>query len=329
MSTQQRIQELSETKQIALRRLLENKDIGVERLLSLEGSNLKLLRPGWPNLYVFPATDGNVAYMLSYLPYLPESWGVYACQTPGLEGEQAPYNTVPELATHSLRFIRKVQPAGPYYLAGNCMGGVPAFEAARQLHELGEQTPLVLHLMPNFDRPWSELPGVESLQLRGLIDYIYIIERLLAVRLDVPLAELAELDETRRIDFLVEHIERGGVLRGLDLDVFRRRVDTYLANLEAMFRYEPPDSYDGPLTILSVGEQRFGEAAVHPSSPYAAAIRSVRPDRLEVVHVNADGGALFDGSQPHLGRIGAALRTILESVKTEEPGRPRPATPRG
>jgi thioesterase domain-containing protein len=316
MSTQQRIRDLSETKQLALRRLLENKDIGTERILSLEGSNLKLLRPGWPNLYIYPATDGNVAYMLSYLPFIPQSWGVYACQTPGLEGEQVPYNSVPELAAHSLRFIRKVQPAGPYYLAGNCMGGVPAFETARQLHELGEQTPLVLHLMPNFDRPWCELPGVESLQLRGLIDYIYIIERLLTVRLDVPMAELAELAEARRIDFLVERIERLGVLRGMDLDMFRRRVDTYLANLEAMFRYEPPDGYDGPLTILSVGEQRFGESVVHPSSPYAAAIRAVHPQRLDVVHVDADGGALFDGSQPHMSRIGAAMLKILESAGT-------------
>ncbi|HWD77388.1 MAG TPA: thioesterase domain-containing protein, partial [Kribbella sp.] len=284
-----RLHELSDTKRLALLRLLERQNIGNDRLLNLAGSNVKVLREGGPILFIYPATDGSVSYMNNYLPHIPEPWGVYALQTPGMDGERQPYRTVPELAAHGIREMRRVQPEGPYYVAGNCMGGLPAYETARQLHEQGERTGLVLHLMPNFNRPWKELPvDAASLQRRAIIDYLYIIERLLNVRIDLPWDEWAKLDERAQVEFVVRYVDEHDLLSGMDLEVFRNRMAIYKANLSAMLTYAPPSGFDGAITILAVGESSRDETEIHARSPYAAPLRSIHRDQITTIHVDAD-----------------------------------------
>jgi thioesterase domain-containing protein len=47
------------------------------------------------------------------------------------------------MAAEYIRFMRSMQPHGPYYLGGYCYGGVVAFEMARQLEQAGERTALL------------------------------------------------------------------------------------------------------------------------------------------------------------------------------------------
>lgn len=47
--------------------------------------------------------------------------------------------SVPERARGYVKAIRELQPEGPYYLTGFCLGGVIAFEAAQQLRAEGQQ----------------------------------------------------------------------------------------------------------------------------------------------------------------------------------------------
>ncbi|MET8509926.1 cytochrome P450 [Streptomyces sp. NPDC004787] len=220
MEIQDRIGQLSDIKRLALRKLLENKDIGDDALLSLGDSNVRMLRKGEPKLFIYPATDGSVGYMRYYLPHIPEQWGVYALQTPGLEGEQEPYRTIADIARHGIERIREVQPAGPYYIAGHCMGGLPAYETARQLSANGDEVGLVLHLYPIFNRPWKDLPtGQDELQLRAIIDYCYIIEHLLNVKIDLPVETLATLDREAQMDRVIEEFRRNNYLGSADPEI--------------------------------------------------------------------------------------------------------------
>ncbi|MFE5566575.1 thioesterase domain-containing protein [Amycolatopsis japonica] len=321
MDTSTRLQQLSDTKRLALLRLLENKNIGNDRLLTIEGSNVKMLRSGSPNLFIYPATDGSVSYMNNYLPHIPEQWGVYALQTPGMDGEQQPYDTVADLAAHGIREIRRIQPSGPYHIAGNCMGGLPAYETARQLHEQGERTGLVLHLMPNFNRPWKTLPtDSDSLHQRAIVDYVYIIERLLKVKIDLPWDELTGLDENEQIEFVARYIGERDLVSGMDLEVFRKRLGIYKANLSAMLTYAPPAGFDGKVTIIAVGESAREERVISPRSPYSAPVRAVhREQQIDTTFVDADGGALFDGAEPDIMRIGAHITRIITSVDDTNP----------
>lgn len=65
--------------------------------------------------------------------------------------------TVEDLACGLLQLIREVQPRGPYYLCGHALGGVLAYEVARQLRLLEEEVGLlaVLDAMtPGSARRW-------------------------------------------------------------------------------------------------------------------------------------------------------------------------------
>ncbi|MEV7283120.1 thioesterase domain-containing protein [Streptomyces sp. NPDC093252] len=320
-SLEDRVRALSDTKRLALRRLIADRDAEA-RLLALDGSALKLLRGGpGPNLFVFPATEGSVGYMTGYLPHIPDDWSVYGCQTPGLEGEREPYTTVEDIAAHNVRQIRRVQPHGPYYLAGNCMGGLPAFETARQLHLEGAGIGLVLHLMPTFRRQWNDLPALDSLDTRALIDYGFIIERLVGEPVRLPLDEIAGLPEAERTDRVVDFLARHPSLKGVDTAVVRHRIGVYRANLGAMFAYRPGGGFDGGLTVVAVGQDEQDEGVVDPDSPYASAINAMAEDRVRVLRVDADASALFDCAEPHITRVGKVLRTVLTEAGADRTSR--------
>jgi len=59
--------------------------------------------------------------------------------TAALRSGGAPRVDVGELVIEYLAAVRKVQPRGPYHLAGVSFGGVLAYEVARRLREAGEE----------------------------------------------------------------------------------------------------------------------------------------------------------------------------------------------
>jgi amino acid adenylation domain-containing protein len=94
-----------------------------------------------PPLFVVPFPEGNPLAYAELAKFLGSDQPVYVFQYVGLEGEGSPMESVGEIAEHFLAEIRKVQPRGPYRLAGFCMGGIIAFEMAQQLVARGEETP--------------------------------------------------------------------------------------------------------------------------------------------------------------------------------------------
>jgi amino acid adenylation domain-containing protein len=75
---------------------------------------------------------------------------VYGIEPDGLDGRPFRYRTVEQLAAYYLSEIRKVQPAGPYFLGGYCFGGLVAFEMAQQVLGHGEDTAALVLLTA----PW-------------------------------------------------------------------------------------------------------------------------------------------------------------------------------
>ena len=62
---------------------------------------------------------------------------MYVLPTIGVDDELRPW-TIETMAARHIEELRKVQPNGPYRVAGFCIGGIIAFEIARQLHAAGE-----------------------------------------------------------------------------------------------------------------------------------------------------------------------------------------------
>ena len=78
----------------------------------------------------------------------------YGLQCQGLDGSCPPLARIEEMATLYIKEIRRVQPHGPYFIGGYCMGGTIAFEVAQQLRAEGEQ----IALLALFDTMnWSKI----------------------------------------------------------------------------------------------------------------------------------------------------------------------------
>jgi acyl-coenzyme A synthetase/AMP-(fatty) acid ligase/thioesterase domain-containing protein len=64
---------------------------------------------------------------------------IHGLQSFGLEGEGLPDFSVRQMARRLVRTIRRIQPAGPYAVAGYSIGSVVAYEVARRLMSAGER----------------------------------------------------------------------------------------------------------------------------------------------------------------------------------------------
>jgi thioesterase domain-containing protein len=67
----------------------------------------------------------------------------YAFEAPGIDGAQPPVASIEVLAARYLDDLRTFQPDGPYYIGGFCLGGIVAFELARQLRAQGQEVALL------------------------------------------------------------------------------------------------------------------------------------------------------------------------------------------
>ena len=63
----------------------------------------------------------------------------YGVQAQGLEGDRAFHSTVEEMAAFYIKEIRALQPEGPYNVGGYSLGGLIAFEMARQFQADGQE----------------------------------------------------------------------------------------------------------------------------------------------------------------------------------------------
>jgi thioesterase domain-containing protein/acyl carrier protein len=81
--------------------------------------------------------------------------------------------TFEHIAAEAIAQIRRLQPRGPYFVCGNCFGGVVAIEAARQLSLEGQEARVILieTLLPGFPsflRDWRIWAGAIGRQWKRL-----------------------------------------------------------------------------------------------------------------------------------------------------------------
>jgi thioesterase domain-containing protein/acyl carrier protein len=92
-----------------------------------------------PPVYLVHGLGGEIGYFYNLPQYLHPEQPVY-----GLQAAADAYTAMEPMAAHYVREIRARQPTGPYLLGGYCLGGLVAFEMARQLVEAGESVPLLM-----------------------------------------------------------------------------------------------------------------------------------------------------------------------------------------
>lgn len=103
---------------------------------------------GEPPLFFVHGGGGTVLFLRDVVAGLPPGRPVYGLQSEGQDGRRMSEWKVEQMAARYLQAIRRVQPRGPYCLAGYCFGALVAFEMARQLRESREPPGLVVLVAP-------------------------------------------------------------------------------------------------------------------------------------------------------------------------------------
>jgi amino acid adenylation domain-containing protein len=96
-----------------------------------------------PPFFCVHAVGGNVLEYYDLARHLGTDQPFYGLQSRGLDDMQAPHTRVEEMATHYVKEIRELQPAGPYFIGGRSFGGIVAFEMAWQLRSKGQEVALL------------------------------------------------------------------------------------------------------------------------------------------------------------------------------------------
>jgi thioesterase domain-containing protein len=198
------------------------------------------------------------------------------------------------MADHYLGLIREVQPRGPYLLGGASMGGMVAYEMARQLEMAGERVAL-LTLM---DTPClDQMPEREG--------HAEAVAAALPFALPVPLERLRAIAPADQLDFAVERARRAGSLpESFDAEQTRRHVAVIMANVAALYGHQPRP-YCGRMLYFRARHRRPGDPP-RPELPWIELVEG----GVEVVRVPGDHMTMHEA--PNLEAMVAHLKWALD-----------------
>lgn len=126
---------------------LRQANIPLESDRSLLCPSLVLIQPdraqaAKPPLFCIHILGRGLKFYRSLVRYLDPEQPIYGLSTQ-IAGESFPSNRAEDLAAHYVTQIRRLQPEGPYFLAGISFGGFIAYEIARQLLAQGQHVALL------------------------------------------------------------------------------------------------------------------------------------------------------------------------------------------
>ena len=91
-----------------------------------------------PPFFCVHDQNGHVLNFRDLARHLGPGQPFYGIQCLGLDGREMPFTRMEDMAAHYVQQIRKIQPAGPYYIGGYSFGGRVAYVMAQQLRAEGE-----------------------------------------------------------------------------------------------------------------------------------------------------------------------------------------------
>ncbi|MBZ4419892.1 non-ribosomal peptide synthase/polyketide synthase [Myxococcus sp. RHSTA-1-4] len=287
----------------------------VERLASwLEGArhdgperHCVTLQPEGTNTPVFfvHAVGGAVGPYRELARRLGPGRPFHGFQAAGMDGREPPLESVEALARRYVEAVRAVRPEGPYVLGGWSMGGVVAFEMARELERQGQRVELLV-LLDSF-APADEVPVREPEGALLLAGMAMDLARTAGMEPTLRPELLADLSEDEQLARVARHAREAGWLppevEEADLRAWR---DVMRANMRAFAAYQPGD-YGGPVLLLRAKDTKRAHA-VDATHGWSRWVKS----RLTVRDVPGDHYSVLRA--PHVDTLAARLAEYLEGA---------------
>jgi thioesterase domain-containing protein len=151
------------------------------------------------------------------------------------------------MAAHYIEEIRTLQPEGPYFIGGHCIGGLIAFEMAQQLHRQGER----VGLLALFD---SYAPRRGRARSSLFYRYRYKTIRLFEMTVGLHVNNLLIIEPKERLSYLREKFNKAlyKLYMGLGsawIPAARQRRNILRAGSQASRNYDPK-IYPGKITLF-------------------------------------------------------------------------------
>ncbi|MEB3827148.1 amino acid adenylation domain-containing protein [Phormidium sp. CCY1219] len=201
-----------------------------------------------PPLFCVHPVGGNVLCYTELSRQLGSSQPLYGLQSAGLSRETEPFTTIEQMAATYLDALQEIQPHGPYYLGGWSMGGVVAWEMARQLLDAGCEVALLglidsyaPHAISNRE-PLDEATLAHALatDLGGLF----------GTPMALSPAKLAQLEPEAQLHRIFSEAERLNLLPPeVGMEQMRHLFRVFKANQMAYARYRP-QPYGGRVALF-------------------------------------------------------------------------------
>jgi len=243
-----------------------------------------------PPFFFLHGWGGGVLPLLSLARELGPDQPTYGLQAVADDGSRRRTNSLEEIATQHVANLRAHHPHGPYYLGGHSVGGLVAYEVARQLLAAGQAVGLLVLL----DSAPSNLPWRLFLKMNGrhwLARTAYHTRQLVTGRTNDPWRYLGGRLETV-----------GRTLRGQR--PHKAAGNDPFSVLAARYR---PGPFPGPAVLFVADAER---------KDLVSAWRHLVPDRLEVHRVPGTHETMLDSR--HLTQLAAGLRLHLAKAHARE-----------
>lgn len=245
--------------------------------------------PKLPIFCVHPA-GGNVLCYLELSRHLGKEQPFYGLQAPGIDGIREPLEQVEEMGAEYVEAVRRIQPRGPYAVAGWSAGGVVAYEMAQQLRASGEEVRLLAIIDSGILYAFAVMTTVFPKEELGLFDTLRLpaVEQLSQFRRRTAPARLIPEDA---------HEELAGRIYRL-----------FVTNMRAVLSYQAKP-YDGEVTVFQASE-KFVRSRHQPYGEWSRLCDEVR---LQMV----PGNHLTLIHAPHVNQLAAKLGNCLDGKPSD------------
>ncbi len=208
--------------------------------------------------------------------------------------------SIETIAKYYIDEILQVQPVGPYYLGGFCLGGVIAFEMAQQLYAVGEE----VALLALFDTNNPATPRRRHTLVERLRRHAVLTKN---TSLRQKMGTTASRVKRHANKWRERILNRASSERPAPNEIFGREIEAILNRAQQAYT---PQCYPGKLTLILPENDLEGY--------------ELRPDRgwtelaeggIEIHYIPGGHGSMF--KQPSVGYLADVVQTCLRAASEQ------------
>ncbi|MDJ0394288.1 polyketide synthase Pks13 [Rhodococcus sp. G-MC3] len=251
------------------------------------------------------AGSSTVAYE-PLLRKLPAGTPMY-----GLERVEGPISV---RAAEYVPLIRGIQPEGPYVFVGWSLGGILAYEVARQMEEMGIEVAYVGLL--DTVMPGREIPDTKEEVRKRWERYAAFAKKTYDVDYPIPYDKLVDADDEGQIRIITELVKLSGAK--IPGGIIEHQRTSWLDNRAIQTAELKP--YGGAVTLYLADKYHDDAIALEPAYSTRTEHGGWAPvvKNLEIVKIGGDHLAVVD--EPYIGRIAAHMTKKLDEIESARTG---------